>query len=454
MNLKQFTPLVILCGVMMGLLGCNDHASTPGLVKTNTVTEALEASDPTPTACSLEVCVALGMECGAVSLGDVEFPCGSCGDDATCESGVCVAKPCEPTGDIVRTCTENTVIGTDSCGMSSVIAECSYRCESGACMEKPCEANGDVTRFCMADTVVGTDSCGVSSVIAECSYGCQSGVCIIPVCQDGKPQGNEVCDDGNAVDDDECTNACALPDCGDGITQSRNNEECDDANDVDDDACSNGCVLAKCGDGVLQTMEVCDDGNANDGDRCDATCQKTFRYAFVTSEMHTGNLGGLEGADAICQRLAEKAGLPGTYLAWLSDWLPQPIGYRSPVRRFAMSEAGYITVTGAKIADNTADLFDFSLDAPLNVTELGGPAPVNPAIRCPFDTPVRTGAFGDGRHIPFLYSQTCGEWTKTTGINGNTSPFGNASTASQYWAYGCLPSGGCALEAPHYCLEQ
>ena len=40
---------------------------------------------------------------------------------------------------------------------------------------------------------------------------------------------------------------------------------------------------------------------------------------FVTSERSGGNLGGLEGADATCQRLAEAAGLPErTWRAYLS----------------------------------------------------------------------------------------------------------------------------------------
>ena len=57
--------------------------------------------------------------------------------------------------------------------------------------------------------------------------------------------------------------------------------------------------------------------------------------AFVTSSSGTGNLGswpdagsglpgvggfvGLDAADAICQAHASRAGLSGTYVAWLSD---------------------------------------------------------------------------------------------------------------------------------------
>ncbi len=85
------------------------------------------------------------------------------------------------------------------------------------------------------------------------------------------PFEGDVHDNGNDVDDDECTNACALPGCGDGIQQAM--EECDDANDVDTDMCLATCVLAKCGDTVVQDgVEACDDGNMIETDACLATC--------------------------------------------------------------------------------------------------------------------------------------------------------------------------------------
>ncbi len=93
------------------------------------------------------------------------------------------------------------------------------------------------------------------------------------VCGDGTiTPPNEECDDGNADDQDACSNSCRLPVCGDNITQAPV-EECDD-NSLDDDACAQ-CKAARCGDGFLWTTglpdgvaaEQCDDGNdvANDG---------------------------------------------------------------------------------------------------------------------------------------------------------------------------------------------
>ena len=43
------------------------------------------------------------------------------------------------------------------------------------------------------------------------------------------------------------------------------------------------------------------------------------KIIFVTKNLYDGNLGGLLGADAICQKEADEAGLLGNYKAWLSD---------------------------------------------------------------------------------------------------------------------------------------
>ncbi|MEZ4453909.1 MAG: fibrinogen-like YCDxxxxGGGW domain-containing protein [Nannocystaceae bacterium] len=131
-----------------------------------------------------------------------------------------------------------------------------------------------------------------------------------PYCGDGLVDGPEACDDANDVDDDECTNACALATCGDGLLQmgeacddgNDDNtddclttcvvascgdsfthfgvEECDDANDVETDECLPGCIAAKCGDKILwEGMEVCDDG-VNDGayGGCNNDCASLAAY--------------------------------------------------------------------------------------------------------------------------------------------------------------------------------
>lgn len=86
---------------------------------------------------------------------------------------------------------------------------------------------------------------------------------------------SEACDDGrnNGRLPDQCRPDCSRPACGDGILDS--GEECDDGNAVDDDGCSNRCGVARCGDGVRQVSrgEECDDGNDNDADGCNNACE-------------------------------------------------------------------------------------------------------------------------------------------------------------------------------------
>lgn len=70
-----------------------------------------------------------------------------------------------------------------------------------------------------------------------------------PECGDGLVEGIEECDDNDWVHDDECSNFCTLPACGDGILQAGFGEECDPMigdNWPDDNAhpiCTDGCQI-------------------------------------------------------------------------------------------------------------------------------------------------------------------------------------------------------------------
>src|SRR5665647_1642851 len=52
-------------------------------------------------------------------------------------------------------------------------------------------------------------------------------------------------------------------------------------------------------------VDASDADGANDGDGGERA-----NYVFVTSTVHDGNLGGLAGADSICQQRASEAALP------------------------------------------------------------------------------------------------------------------------------------------------
>ena len=103
---------------------------------------------------------------------------------------------------------------------------------------------------------------------------------------------------------------------------------------------------------------------------CIMGCQRTV---FVTESVHTGDLGGIEGADAICQAEADAAGLAGTFLAWLSD------STESPSTRFvhynAMLEPlyPYQLVDGTLVANGWTDLTDGTVNHMIYVTATGTP---------------------------------------------------------------------------------
>ncbi len=62
------------------------------------------------------------------------------------------------------------------------------------------------------------------------------------------------------------------PVCGDGVVEG--DELCDDGNAQDDDACVSSCIPAACGDGhVFLGVEDCDDGNVASADGCPSTCE-------------------------------------------------------------------------------------------------------------------------------------------------------------------------------------
>lgn len=132
---------------------------------------------------------------------------------------------------------------------------------------------------------------------------------ITPPGQDGGPDcGNaqldegEICDDGNHVSGDGCSDTCTLEDnflcpvvggpceratvCGD--SRQTGEEQCDDGNTENGDGCTSSCLreadfacpepgkpcvsTVECGDAKLSGSETCDDGNTEPGDGCDEAC--------------------------------------------------------------------------------------------------------------------------------------------------------------------------------------
>jgi len=190
------------------------------------------------------------------------------------------------------------------------------------------------------------------------------------------------------------------------------------------------------------------------------TFLESRKTVFVTSLRFTGDLvtaaddlglgnglSGLAAGDAICNHLAQEAGLSGTYMAWLSD------GTEDPNSRFATQATfPYVMTNGDKIADNYTDLADASLDQRIHITETG--TSVNPSgTDNPVDK-VRTGTRRDGSST----SSACNAWTSSgspcsfpdqianCGVVGSTGALHSGWTERATWV--------CSSELPIYCVQQ
>lgn len=171
--------------------------------------------------------------------------------------------------------------------------------------------------------------------------------------------------------------------------------------------------------------------------------QDRQKFAFVTSQVYTGNLGGVSGADFICQSLANAGGLPGTYKAWLST------NKLSPAISFFKASVPYVRTDGVRIADNWDDLVDCiggCLDNPLNRDELGRqvvPGRLTWTATNP-DGTLFTGAVGGNTF-------SCTNWTSAS-TNARALP-GNVDATGEEWTRE-LPAVSCAVPAHLYCFQQ
>jgi hypothetical protein len=154
-----------------------------------------------------------------------------------------------------------------------------------------------------------------------------------------------------------------------------------------------------------------------DGSKC-VECKWNANLVFVSSERFSGDLGGLEGADATCQALAEAAQLPSpsSFRAWLSD------SQSSPQSRFNPPVMGaYILPNGVEVASSWTDLVSgMELGSEIAVDELKMP------VSKPFRAWTNTGGTGHS-----LAGPDCAAWTK--GDDMSTGTYGRTDSKNQAW---------------------
>jgi uncharacterized protein DUF1554 len=135
---------------------------------------------------------------------------------------------------------------------------------------------------------------------------------------------------------------------------------------------------------------------------------------FVTSTTSvTGNLGGLAGADATCQRLAAAVGQGArTWRAYLSVERDPANGNQPTHARDRIGAGPWVNANGMTVATSVAELHTRTGDASLFLDERGqrinGQWTGSPA---PVEHDILTGSNADGTLAAGL---TCADWTSAS----------------------------------------
>jgi len=161
---------------------------------------------------------------------------------------------------------------------------------------------------------------------------------------------------------------------------------------------------------------------------------------FVTSATSvTGNLGGLRGADALCQSLAAAAGVSSkTWRAYLSVESDADNGNRATDARSRIGSGPWVNAAGVTVAANLTELHARKGDAAVFVDERGqrinGQWTGSPS---PVQHDILTGSNADGT---LMVGATCADWTSDStslfaqvGHSDGLGPNGDTSGTLSSW---------------------
>ena len=146
---------------------------------------------------------------------------------------------------------------------------------------------------------------------------------------------------------------------------------------------------------------------------------------FATSQrFQGGQLCGLKGADVLCQRAAQSAGLTGSFKAFLSDTAT------SAATRLNHATVPYELVDGTVVASDFTGLTSGTLSHAINLDENGAasaPGTVTEDFQLAasaLDVNVWTGSYTNGTSqiegpgLEAALNSTCRDWTTNTGTAG------------------------------------
>jgi hypothetical protein len=184
------------------------------------------------------------------------------------------------------------------------------------------------------------------------------------------------------------------------------------------------------------------------------TQNDTTMSFFVTSaKSTTGNLGGLRGADNLCQNLASAAGVGNkTWRAYLSVERDADNGNRPTDARSRIGNGPWLNAKGVVVANNLTELHARKGDSTVFVDERG--QPINgqwTGSPAPVEHDIMTGSAADGT---LLAGFTCSDWTSAAttafgqvGHSDGLGPNGDTSGALSSWN-SAHANQNCANTAP------
>src|SRR5579871_6844471 len=180
-----------------------------------------------------------------------------------------------------------------------------------------------------------------------------------------------------------------------------------------------------------------------------AQAQQASMTFFVTSEGpgKGGDLGGLAGADAHCQKLAEAAGSTGkTWHAYLSSSTNAANPGATVNARDRIGKGPWQNAKGVVIATSVEDLHSVAnkITKETGLTEKG--TVVNGVGDTPNQHDMLTGSDMEGRALPNNLNLTCNNWTSSqygSAIVGHVDRKGNADTVYQHSWNSAHMSRGC-----------
>jgi hypothetical protein len=184
-----------------------------------------------------------------------------------------------------------------------------------------------------------------------------------------------------------------------------------------------------------------------------ASAPSTMSFFVSSAKSKTANLGGLQGADKICQDLAAAVGLGNSnWRAYLSVERDANNNNQPTDARSRIGNGPWFNAKGIMVAKDLADLHARKGDATVFLDERGQPIPGNwPGSPKPTEHDILTGSTAEGR---VMAGKTCNDWTSEAsdmqaqvGHSDGLGPGGDPSGRYPIWN-SSHESGSCANTAP------